>query len=665
MPLAPGLLVIAAGDRRSRPVWHRRCLLVALLALVLLALPLTTVLRAGAVAAGAPGGAAINCTNTDSVLGPLQSSVTLAAGTTGSLQLGSPSAGKGHYVGACTLTGTVPAGWTVNEGDWVALTATTGSANAGTFVLSTSNSTFVDSGTFTNAGRFEDDSDGLTQTIAVGDFVNTGTVVSEDGGFGTSGTTANPPCPSCTFVDRGTLRVDPKQAFVSGSIFVLASGGTIDADGNFDIANESTFYVDGGSVTGGVPTTGQYLGQGAATIKFGAQLPASSRGTIDVATDANLQGTIAKHWTVDDTGGSVAATDAGNAGTFAWEGPDNSTFSDATTFVNSGRFTDTAAGWVQYLEVSRFINTGTVTSNAPGFGMAGSTGAPRPVFVDQGRLDVAPKQGFSASGIFDLDTGGTIDNGGDFSIDGTTLNVQGGSVLGQPPSVLYHLGAQPATVRFEPPGPAGSTGTIDVGMPVTLYGVVPEHWTLDIVGGPGPALTASHSGNNGTLIWGSSAPLAVTGTFVNAGQVDVTGGSLQMTAPDFVNAPHGRVVVSSDGGLSDSGDLSNQGSVEIGPGNRFSVLGNYSQSAGGDLAVAAAGSFAVGYLSVGRTASLGGTLTIEKMPGLKVQKGSTAPLVTAHTIAGRFRPVRGVDGPGPALAVVYAPGTVTLEPPLR
>lgn len=321
MPLAPGLLVIAAGDRRSRPVWHRRCLLVALLALVLLALPLTTVLRAGAVAAGAPGGAAINCTNTDSVLGPLQSSVTLAAGTTGSLQLGSPSAGKGHYVGVCTLTGTVPAGWTVNEGDWVALTATTGSANAGTFVLSTSNSTFVDSGTFTNAGRFEDDSDGLTQTIAVGDFVNTGTVVSEDGGFGTSGTTANPPCPSCTFVDRGTLRVDPKQAFVSGSIFVLAPGGTIDADGNFDIANESTFYVDGGSVTGGVPTTGQYLGQGAATIKFGAQLPASSRGTIDVATDANLQGTIAKHWTVDDTGGSVAATDAGNAGTFAWEGP--------------------------------------------------------------------------------------------------------------------------------------------------------------------------------------------------------------------------------------------------------------------------------------------------------------------------------------------------------
>ena len=110
--------------------------------------------------ATAGGGVSISCTNTDSILGPLQSSVTLAPGSGGFLQLGAPNGGKGHYVGNCTLDGTIPAGWTVAEGSWVALSATTGSANAGTVVLSTPNSTFSDAGTFTNSGKFEDDSNG-------------------------------------------------------------------------------------------------------------------------------------------------------------------------------------------------------------------------------------------------------------------------------------------------------------------------------------------------------------------------------------------------------------------------------------------------------------------------------------------------------------------------
>ncbi len=484
MPRLPGRHFIAVGRRRRRCPGHPLTRPVALLSVISLALPLA--LGEVPAAATASGGVSISCSNTDPILGPLRSSVTLAPGRGGFLQLGAPNGGKGHYVGNCTLDGTIPARWTVAEGSWVALSATTGSANAGTVVLNTPNSTFSDGGTFTNSGTFEDDSNGLTQTIAVREFVNTGTVVAEDGAFGTSGTTADPPCPICEFVDRGTVRVDPKQGFTSGSIFVLEPGGTIDDHGSFDIANESTFDVEGGSVTSGVPTTGQFLGQGASTIRFGHDLAATSRGTIDVATSANLEGVIPKHWTIDNTGGSIAATQAGNAGTFVWEDIDNSTFSDPTTFVNSGTFTDDATGWSQDIEVSRFVNTGTVNSNAPGFGLSGATGITGPLFVDLGRLDVAPKQSFSAAGVFELAAGGTIDNRGGFSIDGTTLDVHGGSVLGQPPSVLYHLGAQPAVVRFEPPVPAGSSGTIDIGMPVTLYGVIPRHWTLDVVGGPGP-----------------------------------------------------------------------------------------------------------------------------------------------------------------------------------
>jgi hypothetical protein len=72
-----------------------------------LALPVTL----GDVAlAAASGGATISCTNTDPILGPLQSSATLAAGTSGFLQLGGIDGGKGQYIGNCTLNGTIPSG---------------------------------------------------------------------------------------------------------------------------------------------------------------------------------------------------------------------------------------------------------------------------------------------------------------------------------------------------------------------------------------------------------------------------------------------------------------------------------------------------------------------------------------------------------------------------
>jgi hypothetical protein len=152
----------------------------------------------------------------------------MAPGAGGFLQLGSPP-GEDKFAlgGTCTLTGTVRSGWRVTEGSWVSLTATSGSGNAGTFTLMTLDSTFSDSGLFTNSGTFADDSNGLTQGIYVEDFVNTRRVVSEGGSFGTDGTTANPPCPKCMFVDKGTVDIGAKQGFGSSSIFMLEPGGRI------------------------------------------------------------------------------------------------------------------------------------------------------------------------------------------------------------------------------------------------------------------------------------------------------------------------------------------------------------------------------------------------------------------------------------------------------
>jgi hypothetical protein len=50
------------------------------------------------------------------------------------------------------------------------------------------------------------------------------------------------------------------------------------------------------------------------------------------------------------------------------------------------------------------------------------------------------------------------------------------------------------------------------------------------------------------------------------------------------------------------------------------------------------------------------------MAGLKVTTGDTASVVTAHAVTGRFKPVSGLVGAGPALVISYGPAAVTLGP---
>jgi hypothetical protein len=217
-------------------------------------------------------------------------------------------------------------------------------------------------------------------------------------------------------------------------------------------------------------------------------------------------------------------------------------------------------------------------------------------------------------------------------------------------------------VTFAASVPDSSAGTVDFGIGLTLSGVVPKKWVIDNISGIAPALTASRSGNNGTIIWGANGPFTTSGTFVNTGSVDDTGGSLNLTAPDFVNGPGGKVVVTNDGGFSSSGNFRNDGDVDLGPGNRLSVAGNYSQAPGAALGLGAGGNFSVGSVSVGGTANLGGALAVGKVAGLKVGPGATASIVTAHAVAGRFKPVSGLGGTGAALVLSYGPMAVTLGP---
>ena len=284
-----------------------------LLGLAVFVLPTISWMAQASAAPGNAGGS-ISCSSDLPAYGPLHVTQTMAAGTSGFLQLGLPtSSSKNRFIGTCVLAGTIPSAWTVAEAPFSALSAPSGSGNAGTFDWDTDDSTFTDPGTFLNSGKFEDNSTGFSQAIAVGSFVNTGTVLSDSTGLSTAGGAASPVC-KCTFVDDGTVQVGPKDVFSSGDTFELEPAGTIDAVGSFSIANLSFFDADGGSVSSGALVTGQFLGQGPATIEFNGPALVSSKGRIDLSTNVNLEGVIPKHWALESTGGSVTASNSGKRG---------------------------------------------------------------------------------------------------------------------------------------------------------------------------------------------------------------------------------------------------------------------------------------------------------------------------------------------------------------
>jgi len=271
----------------------------------------------------------------------------MAANTSGSLLLGGGATGnlKNPFVGTCVLSGIIPAGWTVEVTPFSALSASAGSGNAGTLEYNTDDSTFLDPGTFTNSGTFIDVSTGFSQQIAVADFVNTGVVVANGPGlsFGAA-PTSQPAVPSATFLDRGSVRAARGGVFSSGgaahTTFVLPFGGAIEAVGVFNIANYSTFDMDGGSVTVGVLRTSQFLGAAPPTFNFAAHSPAGSSGTIDDTNGGTLHGIIPKHWSFELTGGSLTATPgSGNAGVFTLD-YSGYPFLDRGAFTNSGAFVD-------------------------------------------------------------------------------------------------------------------------------------------------------------------------------------------------------------------------------------------------------------------------------------------------------------------------------------
>jgi hypothetical protein len=321
--------------------------------------PMSLKMDAGSSATNAPSGAfnlyyaALDVAG-GTVTGTLtlfQSAVTFessASGSTGTAEVTSPS----------SLTGEIPAGWTISLSSGGGFSAASGSGNAGTIKFLDSNDAIATpaGGTFTNSGTIIDDATSLRQALYAGTFTNTGTIESAGAG--------------------GNLIFDGEQGGSNPGVVVNASGGTLKSDSGAnvefdypvsltldvgsttDIASGGTLRVNNSALNVAGGTVNGVITDFQAALTF-ASTAAGSTGTVNGISDFSLTGTIPRAWTVSVSGGGItAAAGAGNAGTLLFEGG-NPGLAASGTFTNSGTLALTTGG--AQLTAGTLQNTGAIT----------------------------------------------------------------------------------------------------------------------------------------------------------------------------------------------------------------------------------------------------------------------------------------------------------------
>jgi hypothetical protein len=237
--------------------------------------------------------------------------------------------------GSCTVSGAIPAGTTLTLEAGTGVTVASGSSNAGTIVFAPNDgaSSFdtAAGGTFTNSGTIVDETDGNGQDLYAGTLDNSGTIEAANSGGGQllitdnsdAGTFVNENGGNIVAEDGATLSFnDPMSLTMQpGSTATNEPGGMLKL-------YATSMDVQGGTITGAMTDFQSNL-----TFESSAS---SSTGTINGESSFSLAGTIPQGVTLTESGGGItAATGAGNAGTFLFEGG-NPGLAATGTFVNSG-----------------------------------------------------------------------------------------------------------------------------------------------------------------------------------------------------------------------------------------------------------------------------------------------------------------------------------------
>jgi autotransporter family porin len=338
----------------------------------------------------------------------------------------------------------------------------------------------------------------------------------------------------------------------------------------------------------------------------------------------------------------TASSGAGNAGTLNFVDANASLIVSSGTFTNSGTINNPANGALVCF-AGNFLNTGLFEATGGGrMWFNGSQCNTTPGTLENGSGGTISIQSGSfevqTSMSLKLDPGSTttVAQGTTAQTVDTTLDVAGGTISGTGTLAVIDGGA----LTFE--ANAGGGGAVDVtgAAPVTLSGVIPAAWTVDVDAGVlAPAAGAT---NDGTIALASGdTAIDAAGAFANNGSLtDASGGRALITATTLTNA----------GTIS----LTNPAAI-------MQLTGNLALSPSSTLGIVVAGTSAGNTFSlftVSGAASLGGTLAVSRASAYTPATGDAQQFLTAGAVSGTFTTTTG--GSGNFYSVQYARGSVTL-----
>ncbi|MHB8694106.1 MAG: beta strand repeat-containing protein [Solirubrobacteraceae bacterium] len=579
-----------------------------------------------------------------------------------------------------TMSGTIPAGYTVTVGD----------GGSGYFALALS-------GNVVNDGTFAPGFGGTVSSPSSSDLLtNNGTVTVQPSGYTTNlnfplvnnGQLTFPAAATASLNNGWTWENASTGKITVGSgisaVVEDASGqaGTVQFDqGSFETSSGtfavgSRLAVNGGSICGNGVQVGSGDGGTGGTLAFattpgtGPGCPAgAASGRIFIANvAATMSGTIPSGDTVtvgDGGAGYFALALSGNVvndGTFApGFGGTVSSASSGDSLTNNGTVTVQPSGYTTALNFP-LVNHGQLTfpaaataslDNGRSWQNTGTIAVPSGVTVS-----VSSPTG--QSGAFAQ--AGVIESLGAFDV-AAAVTINGGTTCGNGLNIGSGDGGSGGALSFAPqptagpPCPSGqATDVVSIlNVTATLGTSIAAGYTVRIgdphasyanVNAPG-GLT-----NAGTLEPGWGATLTVKGTLTNVGRIAVPASGYTTTI---------------------AGNLTNAGSLDLGT-DRLTVNGNYIQGSNGQLFVTIngvqAGGTGFGQLGVQGTAALAGALTIQVAAGFVPTQADTFEIVQAKSVSGQFASVTVQGGAGSSFAYApnYASSAVsvssTLPPPV-
>ncbi len=418
----------------------------------------------------------------------------------------------------------------------------------------------------------------------------------------------------------------------AGGLFDLqadASFADFGVDGTGTIVNDGTFEKSGGSGTSdffsppGLDSGVGFAGSGTIDVESGTlELNTSTSltvGTFDVGTGAVLALTGNETFTGTYTGsgggqvqlksgeigvGAAGATFNFPAGMFQWQGGIINRLPGGGTFTNAGFMTLTGEDDTN----GPFVNTGTmtVTNSTLGLQLEAGEGS----LVNSGTLIV------TSTGEVQPLAPASGGNGFITNLAGGTIQLQGGGQIGfgniagpltNQGLVQVTGGSGTATINTSA---FNSTGTVEVDS-----GALAFTSRVEVTQVSGTTLAAG----TWEALDGSTIQFPA-GTNLTTNQANVTLSGAGATIPALANLATnaGTFSVLAGATFTAAGNLSNTGTVTVGPASTLAVKGSYAQSSAGTLEIQLGGTPAsgqFGQLAVGGSAALAGTLQPELVDG--------------------------------------------------